>query len=151
MSLPISAVNWRAEIWAAHSPGPGEVLGLIQCPCDHGSACPIPRLPLLLHCELPSDRGEGVRQDNLPPLPVSKIQLSFMHSVSLTSTGKYGVASWTPQVSQYLTNWPGEGLRGSAALSLFHPCQVTLLVLVTMLLLVSHGAVSSIIPAAHTP
>lgn len=106
MLLP--TVNWRAETRAAHSQDPGEVLGLIQCPCDRGSACPSTRLPLLLFSTLGSHQTwEGRRQgeeDNLLLLPLSKIQLSLMHTVSLSLTGKYGVASQTPQVFQSLTN-----------------------------------------------
>lgn len=67
-----------------------------------------PRLPLLLFSTLGSHQTwEGRRQgeeDNLLPLTLSKIQLSLMHTMSLSSTGKYGVASQTPQVFQSLTN-----------------------------------------------
>lgn len=93
VSLPISTINRRPETQATHSPGPGEVLGLMQCPCDHHSACPITRLPLLLFFTVSSHQtwGEG-QPTTSPPL---QTPWSFMHTESLSSS---------PQVSQYLTN-----------------------------------------------
>lgn len=85
-----------------HSPGPGEALGLIQCHCDCGSACPMTKLPLLLFSTVGS--YQTWREWQSTTSPPSRPQLSFMHTVCLSATGEYGAASRTPQVSQCLTN-----------------------------------------------
>lgn len=95
-------MNWRAETQAVHSPGPGEALGLIQCPCDHGSACPMTRLPLLLFSMAGSYQTLGEGQSTTSP--PSRPRLSFMHTVSLSATGEYGAASRILQVFRCLTN-----------------------------------------------
>lgn len=111
VSLPISAINWRAETQATHSPGPGEVLGLIQCPCDRGSACPITRLPCYSSPQWPLIRPGRGRGGKLLPLPLSRSQLCFMHS-ELILFWKIWCSLSNPQVSQYLTHRiPDRGIR----------------------------------------